>query len=295
MPFETSHVGRTFDAVETVADTRRILAFAAAVGETDPAVFDDARPGGIVAPASFCVVPEWPVLRAAREAGLGGLTPEERRRVVHAGQDTVFGRPVRPGDRLRCEAVLVGARAIPAGTLAEIRLVTSALGEGEPVAVTRATFVYRGVALAGEARRMDEAPAPPVETPAPLPADAASVEIAIPRTLPHLYTEAAGIWNPIHTERRAALDAGLPDIILHGTTGWALAAREIRRARGFGPTAIRRLSGRFAAMVVPGGSVRLRHAEAAPGVFRFELLNEAGEAAIDRGVLAVSQPPPRPA
>lgn len=290
MAFNGEWVGRRLGEVKIVADTRRILAFAAAIGETDPAVFDDARPGGIVAPAPFCVVPEWQVVRGAREAGLGGLNPEEQRRVVHAGQDTVFGRPVRPGDRLRCEAVLVGVRAIPAGTLAEIRLVTSAAGDGEPIAATRATFVYRGVALAGEARRTDEAPAPPAAAPTALPADATTVEIAIPRTLPHLYTEATGIWNPIHTERAAALAAGLPDIILHGTASWALAAREVRRAHGLGPAAIGRLSGRFAAMIVPGTTIRLRHAETAPGIICFELLNDAGEKAIDRGCLAVSQP-----
>jgi acyl dehydratase len=290
MPFSANEVGRAFGAVETMVDTRRILAFAAAIGETDSVVFDDARPEGIVAPASFCVVPEWPVLRAAREAGLGRLTPKEMRRVVHAGQDTVFQHPIRPGDRLRCEAVLAEARAIPAGTLAALRLVTTEAASGDPVAVSRATFVYRGVALKGEERRMEHTPAPPAESRAPLPDDATTVDIVIPRTLPHLYTEATDIWNPIHTERRAALAAGLPDIILHGTTGWALAAREIRRAHGFGPAAIRRLSGRFAAMVVPGTSVRLRHAETAPGVLRFELLNEAGEAAIDQGYLAISQP-----
>ena len=142
----------------------------------------------------------------------------------------------------------------------------------------------------GEARRVDGAAPPPEGSQTPLQVDATTVEIAIPRILPHLYTEATGIWNPIHTERRAALAAGLPDIILHGTTGWALAAREIRRAHGFGPAAIGRLSGRFAAMVVPGTTIRLRHAETAPGIIRFEILNEAGERAVDRGVLVVSQP-----
>ncbi|MDA0702870.1 MAG: MaoC family dehydratase N-terminal domain-containing protein [Proteobacteria bacterium] len=290
MPFDANEVGRAFGAAETMVDTRRILAFAAAVGETDPAVFDDARPGGIVAPASFCVVPEWQIVRAAREAGLGGLTLEERRRVVHAGQDSVFHRPIRPGDRLRSEAVLVEARSIPAGTLALLRLSTTEAGSGDPVATSYASFVYRGVALKGEARRVGDVSAPPEGSQAPLPADAAAVDIAIPRTLPHLYTEATGIWNPIHTERKAALAAGLPDTILHGTTSWALAAREIRRAHGFGPAAIRRLSGRFAAMVVPGSALRLHHAETAPGIIRFELLNDAGERAIDRGCLAVSQP-----
>lgn len=288
MPFHANWIGRPLGAVETAVDARRVLAFAACIGETAPEHFDDARPGGIIAPPSFCVVPEWRAVRAARADGLGGLATDEQRRVVHAGQDTFFHNPIRPGDRLRTEVVLVEARAIPAGALAVLRLSTVESASGNPAATTLSSFVYRCVALAGEAGRIDVAPAMPAAPSAALPADAAVREIPIPRTLPHTYTEGADIWNPIHTERIAALAAGLPDIILHGTATWALAARELCHAHGLGPAAVRRLAGRFAGFVVPGAPIRLRHAGTGDGHVGFEVLNAAGERAIERGLLAFS-------
>ena len=79
--------------------------------------------------------------------------------------------------------------------------------------------------------------------------------------MPHVYTECARIWNPIHTERDVALRAGLPDIILHGTATWALAGREVLRAYGDGdPARLKRLHGRFTAMVIPGTSIVVEHA-----------------------------------
>lgn len=107
----------------------------------------------------------------------------------------------------------------------------------------------------------------------------------MPRELPHVYTECARIWNPIHTERRVALAAGLPDIILHGTATWALACRElVARELDGDPRPLRRLAGSFRALVIPGAAVALRYAETSPGRFAFEVLNEAGERAISDGL-----------
>jgi acyl dehydratase len=39
---------------------------------------------------------------------------------------------------------------------------------------------------------------------------------------PHIYTECAQIWNPIHTEPDAAHRAGLEAIVLHGTCSFAM-------------------------------------------------------------------------
>ena len=92
-------------------------------------------------------------------------------------------------------------------------------------------------------------------------ADSNRVEIFVSREMPHVYTECARIWNPIHTEREVALRAGLPDIILHGTATWALAGRELLSAYGDrDPARLKRLYGRFTAMVIPGTSIVVEHA-----------------------------------
>jgi acyl dehydratase len=118
------------------------------------------------------------------------------------------------------------------------------------------------------------------------------VSIPIAREAPHVYTECADIWNPIHTERQVALAAGLPDIILHGTATWALAAREIVRHRCNGdPLRLRRLHGRFAAMVIPGSDIEVEIGEAVAhaggegcDAIRFGVRNAAGELAVAEGV-----------
>ncbi|MFN8559574.1 MAG: hypothetical protein U0531_20290 [Dehalococcoidia bacterium] len=111
------------------------------------------------------------------------------------------------------------------------------------------TSIYRGVVAAGPDRRID---APP-PLPEPAGEDRAPLwEAAVPVApeLPHPYTECADIWNPIHTERAAALAAAdCLDIILHGTATLALAAREAldREAAGE-PERLARLARRFGAM-----------------------------------------------
>jgi hypothetical protein len=89
--------------------------------------------------------------------------------------------------------------------------------DGVTMWTTRSSSLYRDVALEGDC--------PPGGDRAILPEDftpQATVEIPLSGGLPHLYSECADIWNPIHTERRVAHAAGLPDIIVHGTALWAL-------------------------------------------------------------------------
>jgi hypothetical protein len=94
----------------------------------------------------------------------------------------------------------------------------------------------------------------------PQPGDTANKQHPNPdRNGSRVYTECSGIWNPIHSERGAALDAGLPGIIMHGTAIWALAGRELVRQYGGDPDRLVRLRARFRAPVIPGTSVTLRH------------------------------------
>ena len=61
--------------------------------------------------------------------------------------------------------------------------------------------------------------------------------------------------------------------------------REILRLYGEGdPRRLRRLHGRFRAMVLPGTEIRLEHAGGGDGVVRFTVRNHRGEPAIDQGI-----------
>ena len=85
----------------------------------------------------------------------------------------------------------------------------------------------------------------------------------------HVYTECARIFNPIHTDRAVALAAGLPDIILHGTATLALAVSELIKGFADGnPARVKRLGGRFSAMVLMPGMLSLRAQRVACGYRR---------------------------
>jgi acyl dehydratase len=144
--------------------------------------------------------------------------------------------------------------------------------------------MYRGVELVGDGGQLASGPDAP-ELPADWSASQAST-VSISREAPHVYTECAQIWNPIHTEREVALAAGLPDIILHGTATWALAERELRRAYYPGrPQVLKRLCGRFSAMVIPGTDISVDHSLVRDGCVVFRVTNADGEEAISGGFI----------
>ncbi len=280
MPIRAAAVGLEIGPYDTELTTRRVLAYAASLGETSDVYFDDARPGGIVAHPMMVIALEWPASRDLRETREFGASDDERRRVVHAGQDTRIFKPLRPGLKLRLSGRLVSARRIKPGTMTVSRL-TLTDDAGEPVAVSYATAIYRGVELDGDDTVDDQPPPWPERAPA-----GAWTETRVPiqRELPHLYTECADIWNPIHTERAFALASKLPDIILHGTCTLALAIKEVVAGPLSGnPEGLIRYGCRFTGMVIPGGAITVRHAPAGASGAVFEVLDEAGDTVIGDG------------
>jgi acyl dehydratase len=279
MPVRAAAVGFEIGPYESELTTRQVLAYAAGLGETAEVYFDDARDGGIVAPPMMAIPIEWPASRDLRETEEFGLGESERRRVVHAGQDTQIFKPYRPGQKLRLTGRLVSAERIKPGTKTVSRL-DVVDDTGERIATSFATAIYRGVELDGTDTVID-APPPWPELASKGAWSEKSVPIA--RELPHLYTECADIWNPIHTERAYALKSGLPDIILHGTCTLALAVKEVVAGPLAGnPLRLTRLACRFSGMVIPGGAITVRHAEAGAGAF-FEVMDDAGNRVISDG------------
>jgi acyl dehydratase len=283
MPFPAAQVGLMLRPFEKTLSTRDILAYAAGLAASEACFLDDVQAGGLRALPFQCVSLEWPCVVSVREALSATLRPEEARRGVHAVQDSTFHRPMRPGDRLETTGRIVSARRIRAGVLIVCKLETRDVAAGQAVTTSWTSSIYRDVALEGDDLILD-APPPGAQASPPLPADAPSVRIPIPREAAHVYSECAEIWNPIHTERAVALAAGLPDIILHGTATWALAGLTLlRRLAGGDVGRLKRITGRFTGMVVPGQDIVVRHAPGESGVVRFEVLNPAGRPAISDG------------
>jgi acyl dehydratase len=252
MRLDAKLVGATAGPRAHEVDARWLMAYAAALGETRPAYLDTAAPGGIVAHPLFPVCYEWPLVGALRAAT---MPPDVAARGVHATHDLRLHRRPRPGERLSTTATVTGLAARPPGAYVVTRLETVD-ADGRPVSTTDYGTIYRGVAVAGEGA----AAAPATEAaPAPAGPEAWSAPIAIAAGLAHVYSECARIWNPIHTDRAAALAAGLPDVILHGTATLALAVSALLVREAAGPaTAVRRIGCRFGAMVRMPSTVTLR-------------------------------------
>jgi hypothetical protein len=158
-------------------------------------------------------------------------------------------------------AELVSVRSSRAGAVATT-VYESRVG-AEVVAVSTSVSVLRGVAVEGaDAGAIDDE-----AWPAFTPTTAGPTLIATPRGFPHLYSECAEIWNPIHTERAVALAAGLPDILIHGTALWALAGLRTAPAG----SRITRLAARFRSPAWAGEDMLLAAGEAVGAATPFRL------------------------
>ena len=102
MPIPTDMVGDQIGPLKHEVDARWVMAYSAALGDTQDCYFNTNRENGIVAHPMFAVCPEWPVIVQGRDlADKWGITPEETRQSVHATHDLVIHRLARPGDVLQ--------------------------------------------------------------------------------------------------------------------------------------------------------------------------------------------------
>jgi acyl dehydratase len=97
------------------------------------------------------------------------------------------------------------------------------------------------------------------------------------------YAEASGDRNPIHLDDETARSVGLPSVIAHGMLQMGVAASVAAEAAG-GPRRLRRLSVRFAGMVVPGDTVTFSAEPAGEGKLDVKAVNQRGEAVLTRSL-----------
>jgi acyl dehydratase len=259
-------------------DARWLMAYAAALGETDPRYYDTEAAAGPRAHPLFPVCYEWPLAQALRARVMDEAVV---RRGVHAFHHLVIHRPPRAGDSLRTSARVVRVQKVPAGTLVVTRFTTTDR-TGVAVSTTDHGTIYRGVEMTGA----DVAPVPP-EPGAP-PHEPGGVRweapIDIPLQLAHVYTECARIYNPIHTDAAVAHAAGLPAIILHGTATLALAvSRVVARELDGDPTRVRGVTVRFTGMVRLPSRLVVRGRAAEAGGVAYDAVGPDGAAVLSHG------------
>ena len=101
------------------------------------------------------------------------------------------------------------------------------------------------------------------------------------------YAEASGDRNPIHLDDEFARSVGLPGVIAHGMLQMGLLARVAGEAAGGDPRRLKRLSCRFAGMVVPGDTVTFA-GELEDGRVRLSATNQKGEAVLSKAAAELS-------
>jgi acyl dehydratase len=312
-------VGATAGPFVQDIDARRLMAYAAGLGETAPEYLDTLRPDGIVPHPLFSVCYEWPLMLELRARA---FADDVALRSVHATHDLLIHRRVRPGDRLRTTARVMAVESRAPGAYVRVRLDTVDAA-GEPVTATEYGSLYLGVGCEDGPASASAIPAPPAPAGEVAPPGSAgragrgalagdlagpgspgpwwAVERPVGPTLAHVYSECARIWNPIHTDRAVARQAGLPDIILHGTATLALAVSAVLEREGPGAAErVRRVACRFGGMVRMPSALSVR-GRTAPGAVNgrwveFEALSAEGRPAVRDGRLLVAdRREPRPA
>ena len=259
MPINPDTLGARASLSQQV-DTRWVLSYAAGLGLSDPLFLDDSQPDGPCVVPMFCVCLEWEAALKARNASLG-LSTDELRKAVHAWQRSAFKAPIRAGMTVNTSSEVVYLRRTSAGTYVVMRYLSTDQADGSLLTDSLSGSLFRGVTMTPGAP--DEVGALPALAATEVP-DTTPLSVAqrmVEPTYPHVYTECARIWNPIHTEQRVAQAAGLGNILLHGTATWALAAIAIARMQAGGDRAIARLrvlEGQFRKPVAPGDTLSFR-------------------------------------
>jgi acyl dehydratase len=246
----TDAVGKLLGPVCRTVTPRMLMAYAAVLGAVEDVYLDDVS--GIQAFPPFLVVPEWDIMngRAYREAL--GADEATMWACIHVQQDSRFYKPIKPGMRLATAGKVCDLRATRIGTLASTELTTTDQASGEVLARSWFSGIFLGHAPSDGGRTTVSAPVL-VKRSADGFDEPPRFLLDVSRALPHLYTEAASIWNPIHTERQAARSSGLDDTLLHGTCTWASAGLALVREHAAGdPARLARLAGRMAGQALVG-------------------------------------------
>lgn len=241
---DSGAVGRPLGPVFRTVTPRMLMAYSAALGADEDTYLNDLT--GIQAFPGFIVAPEWDIMNGGPYREALGADEATMWACIHVQQDSRFFRPVVPGMKLATEGQICDMRSTRIGPLVATRLTTTDVATGELVAQSWFSGIFLGRKSGGEDRMTEAVPLLEKHRAEDF-VEPAQFLLDVTRILPHLYTEAASIWNPIHTERRAARDSGLNDILLHGTCTWASAGLFlVRRYAGGNPARLKRLAGRMA-------------------------------------------------
>lgn len=206
----------------------------------------------------------------------------EMMRLVHGEQDMRFLAPVRPGDTITSESVIVDIVQKTSGELLVIDIAAHNQ-RNERVLEARSGLFVRGPRQRDnlEAERAERAAAEAQFATAP---HAWTHEETVAPDQSTRYAEASGDRNPIHLDIEVARMAGLPAIILHGLCTMAFVHNACVDAAGGDPMRVRRLSVRFNRPVLMGDVLAIEARGPAGGPWQIRVTNQSRVAVLTHGV-----------
>ena len=288
MKVSSHYVGMKLKPHQATVSSRASMNYAAAVGDNNPAYFNDLGDRGTVAHPMQALAVTWPILGRLGDSIEAADFPREILTTqVHYTEHLQLHRLIIPGDKLKISGELVAILPHPAGTHMVTRLDASDAAD-KPVFTEFIGGLMRGVECTDRGRGGENLPQSYQQQPAEsaLLWDAA---IAIHPLQAFVYDGCTNIHFPIHTSKRFAKAVGLPEPIFQGSATLALAVREmINRESAGNPERVKSIACRFTGMVVPGSDIRVQlqsraHDESGNCHLSFQVLNEQGGKAISRG------------
>jgi acyl dehydratase len=251
-------VGTRLGPVFRTLNKRSLMSYAAAINATDDVYLDDQQAHGIIGFPPFIVSPEWEIMNGTSYREALGLGDAGMWSCIHVQQDSRFFMPLVPSMRIVTEGVVSELRATRIGTFVATHLTTTEAVRGALVAESWFCGIFLNHSPDGENRCIASAPALQKLDADQFKSPPESL-LTVTKALPHLYTEASSIWNPIHTELSEAVAVGLDSTLLHGTCTWAAAGLFLIRRVGSGdPQRLRHLAGRMAGKALVGSELAIQ-------------------------------------
>ncbi|MBA2311366.1 MAG: MaoC family dehydratase N-terminal domain-containing protein [Actinobacteria bacterium] len=262
-------VGKRYERPGYRVTAEAIERYARATNDANPAYFG---PSALASPV-FPVVAGFPTfMDAARDPELGADVV----RLVHASEEHVLRRPLRPGDVVSVTSEMESIEVEDAGESFTARADLED-ADGELVAQVRGKMLIRGMT---RRRRARSAPGEPSEALEIL----AEETTAIDEDQTYRYADASGDDNPIHVDEEAAKRARLPGVILHGMCTMAVATKAAVNTIASGdPARIARVDVDFSKPVFPGQTLTTKIYEPSGGGYGFDVVNQNGITVIKGG------------
>ena len=288
MKLTSNFVGATLKEYTCIVNARRIMNYAAAIGDANPVYFNDERPEGIIAPPLFPVALTWPIVENITDyLEVQDFPQEVLFTQVHYSEHLSIHRSITPGIHLKIRGAIAAILPHRAGTYVITRFDAHDTDRNH-FFTEHIGAMMRGVECSDAGKGGESVPPVPQQKKE----SAVLWESVIPIAplAPFIYDGCTNIYFPIHTSVKFAHQVGLPGIIHQGTATLAVAVHNIlSREAGGDPHRVETVYCRFSGMVLPGSAIRVRltgknHESGKTNLF-FIVLNAENKQVISNGYI----------